>query len=57
MGPVWETAAAAVWPTAAFDFSAASVDVESAAAAATPSADTAAETASEAAQLVCQVCQ
>ena len=53
MGPVWETAAA----KAAFDFSAASVDVESAAAAATPSADTAAETASEAAQLVCQVCQ
>ena len=53
MGPVWETAAA----TAALDFSAASVDVESAAAAATPSADTAAETASEAAQLVCQVCQ
>ena len=57
MEPAWETAAAALWPTAALVFSAACFHIESTAAAATTSADTAAETACEATQLVCQVCQ
>ena len=51
MEPVWETAVAAL------AFSAESVVVEFAAAAATPSADSATEAAGEATQLVCEICQ